>query len=116
MSLVLEQTEAAGAERVSRGETGPDPLGSHEVGGLHAQRVEHVLEQVAVEGLPAHLLDDLSRGVGQQVAHGDRREAGPRGDDPAAEGLDHLGDQRPPVDPVVTTLPPLDLGAIPRGR
>lgn len=51
---------AAGPERVSGREASRDPLGAVEVGVRHAQGVEHVLAQVAREGLPAHVLDELA--------------------------------------------------------
>jgi hypothetical protein len=37
-----------------------DPLGSDKIGVGHAEGLEDVLAHVAVQGLPAHVLDDLT--------------------------------------------------------
>jgi hypothetical protein len=57
---VDDRLETAGAQRVSGGKAGPHPLGSDEVGALHAEGAEHVLTEVAVERKPADVLDDLA--------------------------------------------------------
>jgi hypothetical protein len=57
---VGDRLEPAGAQRVPGGEAGPHPLGSDEIGVLHAEGPEHALAKIAVERKPAHVLDDLA--------------------------------------------------------
>jgi len=52
---------AVGAHLVSRRQARLDPFGSDEVGVGHAEGLEDVLAKVAVERLPAHVLDDLAQ-------------------------------------------------------
>lgn len=58
---VGDRRESAGAQRVSRSQVRPQPLGSDEVRAFHAEGAEHPLAKVAVEQKPTDVLDDLAQ-------------------------------------------------------
>ncbi len=62
---------AAGPEVVPRRQARVHRFGSDEVGIGHAERFEDVLAEVAVEGLPAHVLDHLAERGESVVAVGE---------------------------------------------
>src|SRR5207247_1929805 len=57
---VGDRLRATRTELVSGCEARLDVFGPQEVGVGHPERLEDVIAKVAVEGLPAHVLDDLS--------------------------------------------------------
>ena len=68
---VCHSSHAAGAQLVSRGQARLRPLRSEEVGVGHAEGLEDVLAKIAVERLPAHVLDDLAERGEPVVAVGE---------------------------------------------
>jgi hypothetical protein len=58
--VVADQARAVGTQCVPRREATADAIGSDQIGLLHAERLEDVLAEVALQGSPGHVLDDLA--------------------------------------------------------
>jgi hypothetical protein len=58
--IVADRLRATGAQVVARREAGLRPFGSDQAGVGHAEGLEDVLAQVAVQALSAHVLDQLA--------------------------------------------------------
>jgi hypothetical protein len=69
-STVADRVGAIGTPGVPRRQARPDPLRSQQVGVGHAERLEEVLAEIAVQRLPADVLHDLAEGGEPVVAIG----------------------------------------------
>jgi hypothetical protein len=58
--VVADQAWAMGTQCVPRREATADAIGSDQIGLLHAEQLEDVFAEVALQGLPGHVLDDLA--------------------------------------------------------